>query len=290
MYKKSMSYMITLLLITSLALFGAGCVGNDGTTDHGSDGEIQSIQIKGSDTVLPLAQGEAEVFMTEYPDKVVSIIGGGSGVGIAALIDGEIDIAMTSREMKESEIENAHANGVNPVQQTIAWDGISVVVNPENPVSELTYEQLKAIYVGDISNWNEVGGEDREIVVLSRDSSSGTYEYFKDEVMDDEEYRADALINPSTGAIIQTVSQNPNAIGYVGVAYLDETVKALSVDKGEGVEEPTSENILAGTYPLARPLYFYTDGEPTGLALEFIEFISSGTGEETIFEVGYFPA
>ncbi|UGV41386.1 phosphate ABC transporter substrate-binding protein [Methanococcoides orientis] len=289
MSKKSISYMITLLLVTSLALFGAGCVGND-STDSGSEEEMQSIMIKGSDTVLPLAQAEAEVFMMENHDSIVSIIGGGSGVGIAALIDGEVDIAMTSRAMKESEIENAQANGINPLQQTIAWDGISVVVNPENPVSDLTYEQLEAIYVGDISNWNEVGGEDLEIVVLSRDSSSGTYEYFKDEVMEGNEYRPDALINPSTGAIIQTVSQNPNAIGYVGVAYLDGTVKPLAVDKGEGAEEPTSENILSGAYPLSRPLYFYTDGEPTGLALEFIEFVSSETGEETVFEVGYFPA
>lgn len=285
MSKKSISYMITLLLVTSLALFGAGCVGNDG-----SEAEMQSIMIKGSDTVLPLAQAEAEVFMMEYPDTSVSIIGGGSGVGIAALIDGEIDIAMTSREMKGSEIENAQANGIDPLEQTIAWDGISVVVNPENPVSDLTFEQIKAIYVGDVSNWNEIGGEEREIVVLSRDSSSGTYEYFKDEVMEGNEYRADALINPSTGAIIQTVAQNKNAIGYVGVAYLDGTIKALAVDNGSGAEEPTSENILEGTYPLARPLYFYTNGEPTGLALEFIEFISSETGEETIFEVGYFPA
>lgn len=288
MSRKSISYVITLLLITSLALFGAGCVGND-TTNSGSE-EMQSIIIKGSDTVLPLAQAEAEEFMIENPESTISIIGGGSGVGIAALIDGEVDIAMASRAMKGSEIENAQANGVDPIQKTIAWDGISVVVNPENPVSDLTFEQLKAIYVGDISNWNEVGGEDREIVVLSRDSSSGTYEYFKDEVMEGNEYRADALINPSTGAITQTVSQNKNAIGYVGVAYLDETVKALAVDNGNGAEQPTSENILSGAYPLARPLYFYTDGEPTGLALEFIEFVSSETGTETIFEVGYFPA
>ncbi|MGM0770868.1 MAG: PstS family phosphate ABC transporter substrate-binding protein [Halobacteriota archaeon] len=295
MFKKSISYMVMLLLITSLALFGAGCVGDDtadeGTdADYGADEEMKSIMIKGSDTVLPLAQAEAEVFMMEYPDKTISVIGGGSGVGIAALIDGEVDIAMASRGMKDSEVENAQANGINPLEHTIAWDGISVIVNPENPVSELTYEQLKAIYVGEISNWNEVGGEDREIVVLARDSSSGTYEYFKGEVMDGNEYRADALTNPSNGAIMQTASQNPNAIGYVGVAYLDDTVKALGVDKGDGALEPTSENIIAGTYPLARPLYFYTDGEPTGLALEFVEFVSSETGSETIFEVGYFPA
>jgi phosphate transport system substrate-binding protein len=289
MFKKSMSYMITLLLVISLALFGAGCVGED-TADEGAEEEMQSILIKGSDTVLPLAQAEAEVFMMEKPDTSISVIGGGSGVGIAALIDGEVDIAMASRAMKDSEIENAQANGINPLEHTIAWDGISVIVNPENPVSELTYEQLKAIYVGEISNWNEVGGEDREIVVLSRDSSSGTYVYYKEEVMDDEEYRPDALTNPSNGAIMQTTSQNPNAIGYVGVAYLDNSVKALAVDKGDGAQSPTSENILAGTYPLARPLYFYTNGEPTGLALEFVEFISSETGSETIFEVGYFPA
>ncbi|MCD4806358.1 MAG: PstS family phosphate ABC transporter substrate-binding protein [Methanococcoides sp.] len=284
MFKRSILSVTTLLVVMSLALFGAGCVGNN------SDDGGEAIMVKGSDTVLPLAQAEAEVFMSENPDKYVSIIGGGSGVGIAALIDGEVDIAMASREMKDVEIENAQNNGINPLQHTIAWDGISVIVNPENPISELTFEQIKAIYVGDVSNWNEVGGEDREIVVLSRDSSSGTYEYFKDEVLEGNEYRADALINPSTGSIIQTVSQNQNAIGYVGVAYLGNDVKALAVDAGEGAEEPTAENILSGAYPLARPLYFYTDGEPTGLNLEFIEFISSELGSETVLEVGYFPA
>ncbi|NPE29434.1 PstS family phosphate ABC transporter substrate-binding protein [Methanococcoides sp. SA1] len=284
MFKRSILSVTTLLVVMSLALFGAGCVGNN------SDDGGEAIMVKGSDTVLPLAQAEAEVFMSENPDKYVSIIGGGSGVGIAALIDGEVDIAMASREMKDVEIENAQNNGINPLQHTIAWDGISVIVNPENPLSDLTFEQIKAIYVGDVSNWNEVGGEDREIVVLSRDSSSGTYEYFKDEVLEGNEYRADALINPSTGSIIQTVSQNQNAIGYVGVAYLGNDVKALAVDAGEGAEEPTAENILSGAYPLARPLYFYTDGEPTGLNLEFIEFISSELGSETVLEVGYFPA
>ena len=284
MFKRSMLSVTTLLVVMSLALFGAGCVGNN------SDDGGEAIMVKGSDTVLPLAQAEAEVFMNENPGKYVSITGGGSGVGIAALIDGEVDIAMTSRAMKDVEIENAHNNGINPLQHTIAWDGISVIVNPENPISELTFEQIEAIYVGDVSNWNEVGGEDREIVVLSRDSSSGTYEYFKDEVLEGNEYRADALINPSTGSIIQTVMQNKAAIGYAGVAYLGNDVKALAVDAGEGAEEPTAENILSGAYPLARPLYFYTDGEPAGLNLEFIEFISSELGSETVLEVGYFPA
>lgn len=238
---------------------------------------------------MPLAQAEAEEFMNENPGKSVTVTGGGSGVGITALIDGEVDIATASREMRNEEVEYARVNGINPVEHAIAYDGISVIVNPQNPVSELTFGQLRGIYNGSVTNWKEVGGEDRPIVAISRDSSSGTYEYFKEEVLLGDEFRPDALTQPATGVIIGEVSQNPNAVGYIGVAYLDKSVKGLNLDGGNGSVPPTPENIISGAYPLSRPLYFYTNGEPSGLTKEFIDFVMSEKGQNLISEVGYFP-
>ncbi|MHC1755430.1 MAG: PstS family phosphate ABC transporter substrate-binding protein [Methanosarcina sp.] len=299
MVNKLKTYMVLTLLVVGLVFLGIGCTGNENsegsspvqeTSSEGAPAaESQSIFLKGSDTVLPLAQAEAEEFMIENSDKSVTVTGGGSGVGITALIDGEVDIATASREIKTEEIEAAKANGINPVETTIAYDGISVVVNPENPVTELTFDQLRGIYNGSISNWKDVGGEDKEIVVISRDSSSGTYEYFKEEVLLGDEYRPDALTQPATGGIVGEVSQNPNAIGYIGVAYLDGSVKALSLDAGNGSEAPSSENILSGAYPLSRSLYFYTNGEPSGLTKEFVDYVLSETGQSLVTEVGYFP-
>ncbi|WP_406655682.1 PstS family phosphate ABC transporter substrate-binding protein [Methanolobus sp. ZRKC2] len=290
----SICSIVLLILISVFA--GVGCVdqGEEPVTE-GAEAEATeetltgSIIVKGSDTVLPLSQAEAEDFMIENPETSVTIIGGGSGVGVAALIDDEVEIAMTSRLMKESEVEEAEANGVTPLRHEIAIDGIAVIVNPENPVNELTYDQLKGIYDGSISNWADVGGDDRKIAVMSRDSSSGTYEYFKEEILEDEAYRQDALTQPSTGAIVQEVSQNEGAIGYIGFAYLDESTKAISLDSGEGFVEATEENIISGDYPLARPLQYYTNGEPEGLTKEYIDFVMSPTGQAIVSEVGYFP-
>jgi phosphate transport system substrate-binding protein len=303
MANKLKTYLVLTLLVFGLVFLGIGCAeknsgdsssvqetSSDAAPEAGtSAAESQSITLKGSDTVLPLAQAEAEEFMAENSDKSVTVTGGGSGVGITALIDGEVDIATASREMKAEEIDAAKANGVNPVETTIAYDGITVIVNPENPVSELTFDQLRGIYNGTISNWKDVGGEDAQIVAISRDSSSGTYEYLKEEVLQGDEYRSDALTQPATGGIVSEVSQNSNAIGYIGVAYLDDSVKALNLDAGNGAEAPTSENILSGTYPLSRSLYFYTNGEPTGLSKEFIAFVLGETGQSLVTEVGYFP-
>lgn len=290
---KNISICSVVLLIVTTAFVGIGCVDQEDTTtgDNGEEvTEAQSIIVKGSDTVLPLSQREAEEYMTANPDASITVIGGGSGVGLAALIDDEVDIAMASRTIKDSEIENAEANGVNPVEHVIAWDGIAVVVNPENPVTEITFEDLKGIYDGSISNWADVGGDDLAITVITRDSSSGTYGYFQEEVLLDEEYRADALVQPATGAIVQEVSQNTGAIGYIGYAYLNEEIAALSLDAdGEGFVEATPENIIAGTYPLARPLHYYTNGEPTGLAKEYIDYVMSSTGQDIVSDVGYFP-
>ncbi len=309
MANKLKNYAVLLLLVIGLVFLGIGCTeknsgesqktSSEGTPvqettaaeapQNASTGEAQSISLKGSDTVLPLAQAESEEFMIENSGKSVTVTGGGSGVGITALIDGEVDIATASREMKSEEIEAAKTNGINPVETTIAYDGISVIVNPQNPVTQLTFDQLRGIYNGSISNWKDVGGEDKEIVVISRDSSSGTYEYFKEEVLQEDEYRADALTQPATGGIVGEVSQNTNAIGYIGIAYLDDSVKALNLDSGNGSEAPTSENILNGAYPLSRALYFYTNGEPAGLTKEFTDFVLSEKGQSLVTEVGYIP-
>ncbi|MDW7733177.1 MAG: PstS family phosphate ABC transporter substrate-binding protein [Methanolobus sp.] len=291
-FLRNISICSIVLLILMSAFTGIGCVDQEadaGETENTEAGASGSIIIKGSDTVLPLSQAEAEDFMMENPDASVTVIGGGSGVGIAALVDGEVEIAMASRLMKDSEIAEAESNGITPVKHEIAIDGIAVIVNPENPVNELTYDQLKGIYDGSISNWADVGGDDRQIAVMSRDSSSGTYEYFKEEILVDEDYRSDALTQPTTGAIVQEVAQNPGAIGYIGFAYLDDSTKAVSLDGGDGFVEATPENIISGDYPLARPLQYYTNGEPEGLAAEFIDFVMSPIGQEIVSEIGYFP-
>jgi phosphate transport system substrate-binding protein len=288
---KRFSICSIVLLLLAAVFTGIGCVDNDQneTGDAPTTGS-SSITVKGSDTVLPLTQAEAEDFMIENPNMRVTVIGGGSGVGFAALIDGEVPIAMASREIKDSEMQKAQQRGINPVEHTIAWDGIAVVVNPDNPVSQLTYEQLQGIYDGNISNWKDVGGENRAIAVITRDSSSGTYEYFKEEILVDREYRPDALAQPATGGIVQEVSRNKGAIGYIGFAYLDDSTKAVALDGGEGFVEATEENILSGEYPLSRPLYYYTNGEPQGAVKEFVDFVMSPTGQAIVSEIGYFPA
>jgi len=238
MVERSKILSIALTLIMVLALFTAGCASNDektaeGTGDEGSTGaeeaaQAEQINVKGSTTVLPLAQAAAETYMANHPEASISISGGGSGTGIAALIDGDVDIAMASRKMKDSEIENAEANGIDPVEHVIAWDGLTVVVNPANPVDQLTYDQIKGIYDGSISNWKDVGGPDKEIVVINRDSSSGTYGYFQEEILgEDNEFREDAISTSSNGAVLQSVSQNDAAIGYIGFAYLTDIVDDL---------------------------------------------------------------
>jgi phosphate transport system substrate-binding protein len=292
--------LITVFLVVGFTFAGIGCVDKNSedaaTTEETSNASEsattkQSIIVKGSDTVLPLSQAEAEEFMLKNPDQSITVIGGGSGVGIAALIDGEVEIAMASRTMKDSEVEEAKQKGINPVEKVIGWDGIAVVVNPENTVSQLTFTQLKAIYDGNVSNWKDVGGEDRPITVISRDSSSGTYEYFKEEVLKGREYRQDALVQPATGAIVQEVAQNKGAIGYIGYAYLDDSVKALALDGGEGSFVPANEEkILSGEYPLSRQLYYYTNGEPQELTKEFMNYVMSEEGQAIVSDVGYFPA
>jgi phosphate transport system substrate-binding protein len=294
MANKLKRYTILILLIVGLVFLGIGCTGtknneSSSPAENASAGESQSISLKGSDTVLPLAQAEAEEFMNENSGKSITVTGGGSGVGIAALIDGEVNIATVSREMTDDEIKSAEAKGIKPVNTSIAYDGITVVVNPANSVSSLTFDQLRGIYNGSISNWKEVGGADAPIAVISRDSSSGTYKDFQKDVLLGDNYRPDALTQPATGGVVTEVSQNAKAIGYIGFAYLDKSVKVLSLDKGNGSVAPTAESILNGSYPLSRPLYFYTNGKPSGLTKEFTDFVISEKGQNIVSTVGYIP-
>ncbi len=225
--------------------------------------------------------------MKENSGKSISVTGGGSGVGIAALIDKELDIADASRKMTTDEIKKANTNGVNPVEHVIAYDGITVIVNPHNPVSKLTLNQLRGIYNGSISNWKQVGGEDKPISAISRDSSSGTYADFKNDVLLGDEYRPDALTQATTGGIVSEVTQNPNAIGYIGFAYINKDIKVLSLDNGKGFVLPTQKTILSGEYPLSRTLQIYTNGEPSGLTKEFMNFELSQKGQAIVSKVGY---
>ena len=288
MTKKFTNHIVLILLAIGLVVLGIGC-SVAAPEQKATSSQAQSISVKGSDSVLPLAQAEAEEFLKENPEKSVSVTGGGSGVGIAALIDNGVDIADASREMTTDEIEKANANGVKPVKHVIAYDGITVVVNHQNPISKLTFNQLRGIYNGSINNWKQVGGEDKTIAVISRDSSSGTYADFKADVLLGDEYRPDALTQATTGGIVSEVAQNPHAIGYIGFAYVDKSIKVLSLDNGKGSVLPTPQTIISGEYPLHRTLQIYTNGEPSGLIKEFMNFELSQKGQDVVSKVGYIP-
>ncbi|HOS98723.1 MAG TPA: phosphate ABC transporter substrate-binding protein [Deltaproteobacteria bacterium] len=249
-------------------------------TGHASGG---AITIKGSTTVLPIAQVAAEEFMDRNPGIKISVQGGGSGVGISSLIDKTTDIATSSRRIKPEEIEKAKAKGVTPSEIVIALDGIAVIVHPGNKVSALTKAQLKDIYTGRISNWKELGGADAKIVTVSRDTSSGTYEAFEALAINKEKVRPDALTTASNQAVAQTVAQTPGAIGYVGHGYLTGKVKDVTVD---GVK-CTKQNIQSGKYPLARELYMYTNGKPSGNTALFVHFVLSKDGQKLVEDEGF---
>ncbi len=248
-----------------------------------------SVRIKGSDTVLPLAQKIAEVYMKENPGAKITVIGGGSGVGIAAFLDGTTDIAMSSRKMKMGEKMKLTDAGKSYKETVIANDALSVIVNPGNKVSQLTREQLESIYTGKTTNWKDVGGDDMKIIVYSRESSSGTYEFFKEHVLNNKNYATTVLSMPATGAIVQSVSQTNGAIGYVGLAYVDKAVKDIKVsyDKGKTYVEASVANAKNKTYPIVRPLFFYYLSKDDARLKPFIDYILSDKGQAIVSDVGY---
>jgi len=271
MYKKARPAIIGIIV---MALMGMATIT-----------AAETIVVKGSTTVLPVAQAAAEAYMAKHPGVNISISGGGSGNGIKALLDKSTDIANASRFIKDKEVKMAAEKGIYPVPHRVAIDAIVPVVHPSNPVGDLTIEQLSLIYQGKIRNWNEVGGEDKKIIVVSRDTSSGTYEVWEDKVLHKARVTPRAQLQASNGAVAQAVAKNTYAIGYIGYGYLNKDVKPLTVG-GVVASEATA---LSGDYPVARPLFMFTSGWPTGIVSDFINFVVSKEGQELVKKEGYVP-
>jgi phosphate transport system substrate-binding protein len=245
-----------------------------------------NVVIKGSTTVLPIAQKVAEAYMKEHPDVDISLSGGGSGNGIKALIDGTTDVADSSRFIKEKEVSLAVERGTYPVPFAVAYDCIVPIVHPSNPLENITMEQLKTVYMGKINNWKELGGLDKKVVVISRDTSSGTYEVWEEKVMEKERVYPGALLQASNGAVVQAVAKNRYAIGYIGLGYLNDSVKMLTVNGIEGSEQTT----LDGSYPVSRPLFMFTRGWPQGETMSFINYVlHPHKGQKHVKATGYVP-
>ena len=280
MNKKSMLKILSLLLIVGTIF-----------TACGKKASNKVIQVKGSDTILNLTQGVVESYTKANPDAKISVTGGGSGTGIAALINKTIDIAMASREMKEKELEDAKKGGITPKEVIIAYDAISIVVNKNNGVTNLTLEQLKDIYMGKITNWKEVGGADKQIVVISRDSSSGTHVYFKEHVLrggnakGPEEFSKDVLFLPSNESIKQQIATVDGGIGYLGLGYLDETVKVLDIN---GIT-PNIEDVKNKTYPIARAVYWYVAHDTDENVKKLVDYMLSAEGQKIVQSEGFVP-
>lgn len=279
---------VAIVIVIAVAVGGAyyAMQNSDSNNSNGGsngDGESRTIDIVGSTTVLPIAQAAAEAWMNENPNDTINVSGGGSGDGIQAIIDGDVEIGNASRLIKEEERQTAESKGREIVEHKIAADALSVVVHPSNDISDLTIEEVRDIFAGDITNWKDVGGEDKEIAVYHREEGSGTRATFEKNVMDDKQVTSGALSKESNGSMRQAISDNPEGIGYVGLGYLDDSIKSLSLD---GIE-PSAETTLSEEYPIGRTLQMYTDGEPTGLAKEFIDFIFSEEGQEIVEEQGF---
>ncbi len=249
-----------------------------------------TVTVKGSDTMVILAQRWAEDYMKKNPGKKVQVTGGGSGTGIAALLNGTTDIANASRAIKDAEKAKVQERFKTPTTEiVVAKDGVALYVNESNPVSQLTVEQVKAIYLGDVTNWKDVGGPSAPIVLYSRENSSGTYVFFKEHVLGNEDFAPQAQTLPGTAAVVNAVSKEKNGIGYGGAAYA-KGVKEVRIVGNDGKGYlPTAENVKAGKYALSRPLFMYTRGKPAGEAKQFVDFCLSREGQALVAKVGYFP-
>jgi len=287
-HRKSGLVIIALAIVVVSAIFVCGCTGSDNGDKSASQNDVKTVEtltVTGSTTVLPIAQAAAEAYMGANNYADIQVSGGGSGHGVQAVGTGAADIGMASRDLKSSESEEYQGL----VRHVVAGDGIAVIVYKDNPVNSLTIPQIKSIYKGEITNWNEVGGDDLEIVVVGRDSSSGTREFFYESVMNKEEFAETQLEKNSNGAVAQTISQTPGSIGYVSMGYLDNTIKALKIDVDGTLVDATVENVISGDYPIARNLNMFTEGEATGLAADYLAFLLSVEGQKIVSDEGYVP-
>ncbi len=277
-------------LLVATAFFLASCGGGAADTADTAGAGV-TISVKGSDTVLPLTQKEAEEFMKANEGASITVVGGGSGTGITALMDGSTDICMSSRDMKVSERMSFTEKNMDIQEIVVGFDAISVIVHPDNPVTQLTREQMEDIFTGKITNWKEVGGTDAQIIAYSRESSSGTYEFFKEHVMAKKNYASTVLNMPATGAIVQSISQTTGAIGYIGLGYMTPSVKALAVsyDGGQTHVAPSVQGAKDKTYPIARPLYYFYDATKQDQVAGFVDYILSPEGQKNVAEIGYVP-
>ena len=251
----------------------------------------EKITVKGSDTMVILAQRWAERYMAAHPDVVIQVTGGGSGTGISALINGSTDICNASRPMKNSERDKLKARyGTRGIEIKAALDGLSVYVSESNPVAELTLDQIKGIYTGKVTNWKDLGGPNEKIIVYGRENNSGTYVYFKDNILMGDDYSATMQSMPGTAAVVNAVAKDKNGIGYGGAAY-GKGIKELKIKKDSAAPAyaPTMENIKSGDYPISRYLYMYVKNKPTGALKEYIDWTLGDDGQKVVSEVGYFP-
>lgn len=266
------------------------------STDHPNSPQF-SIENKGSDTMVNLALAWAEAYQPSHPEVQISVTGGGTGTGIAALINNSVDLANASRAIKAEEIEAAEQNGVTPVEYVVARDAIAIIVNPDNPVDQLTIPQISDIYSGKINNWKEVGGEDRVIVRLSRETNSGTHVYFLERVLrlgqsDNKTlFTRDTLLLPSSQGITSEVSDNPHAIGYDGLGYVTPDVKVVAVADVDSTEYflPSAETVNNATYPIARDLYMYSAGEPVQHVQDYLDWLRTPEAQDIILSLGFVP-
>jgi phosphate transport system substrate-binding protein len=285
------------IILSLLVIILTACSGGSGQTSSQTP-PIAYIQNKGSDTIVNLALAWAETYQGEHPDVSISVTGGGSGTGIASLINKTVDIANASRQIKQEELDQATANGVDPVEFVVAKDAIAVIVNPENPITQLTLQQISDIYSGKINNWKEVGGDDRPIVRLSRETNSGTHVYFLEMVIrlgdktNKTMFSTDTLLLPSSEGIITEVRQNPNAIGYDGLGYVPSDLKKIAVarDAAGPFVLPSIATVNDKSYAIARDLYMYTAGQPTGAVKDYLDWITtSDEAQKIVAKLGFVP-